>query len=139
MFVAAIVVQNDVDEFAGRHDGLDGVEETDELAVAMTLHATTEHGAIQDVEGGKQGRGAVAGIVVGLRGWVAWTEGLIGAGALQGLDPALFVDGQHHGVGRRIHIKAHDLLDFLGEGRIVRADPMRLQAMLLPDPLHGAQ
>ena len=75
-----------MDEFAGRHGGLDGVEETDELAVAMTLHAAAEHRAIQNVEGGKQRRRAVAGIVVGLSGWVPWAEGPLGAGSLQSLD-----------------------------------------------------
>ena len=34
LFVAVIIVQDDVDEFAGRHGGLDGVEETDELTVS---------------------------------------------------------------------------------------------------------
>ena len=47
--VGGDVVEDGVDRLAGRDGDLDGVEETDELPVAMTLHATAEHGAIQDV------------------------------------------------------------------------------------------
>lgn len=65
------------------------------------------------------------------------------AGALQSLDLALLIDGQHHGVGRWVHVEADHILDLGGEGGIARVlerpDPMRLQAILLPDPLHGAQ
>ena len=52
MLVTADVVQDRVDELARRHGGLDGIEETDELAVAMALHTAAEHGARQDVAGG---------------------------------------------------------------------------------------
>lgn len=70
MFVAAIVVQDHVNELAGRNGSLDDVEKADELAMAMPLHAAAEYGAVQDVESREQGRGAVAGIVVGLSGGV---------------------------------------------------------------------
>ena len=70
-------------------------------------------------------------------------ERQVGAGALQSLDLALLVDGQHDGMGGRVHVEADHILDLLGEGRVVRAlegpHPMRLQAVRLPDPLHGAQ
>lgn len=43
----------------------------------------------------------------------------------------------------RVHVGADDILDLLGEGWIVRAleaaDPMRLEAMGVPDALDGAQ
>lgn len=56
---------------------------------------------------------------------------------------SLLVDGQHHRVAGGIHIEANDILDLGGEGGIMRtlerADPIGLQTMLLPDPLHGAQ
>jgi hypothetical protein len=115
----------------------------DELAVSVALHAAAEHGTGQDVEGGKQRRRAVTGIVVGLGGGMAGGERPIGAGPLQRLDLALLVDGQHHRVGGRVYVEADDILDLGGEGRVTRAleraQSMRLEAVSVPDPLHGAQ
>jgi len=31
----------------------------------------------------------------------------------------MIVDGQHEGVGGRLHIKTDDILEFFGEGRVV--------------------
>jgi hypothetical protein len=46
-------------------------------------------------------------------------------------------------MGRRVHVEADDIFDFLGEGRIAGpfegADAMRLQAVRFPDALDGAQ
>ena len=56
---------------------------------------------------------------------------------------ALFVDRQHDGMARRVHVEADNILDLLGEGGVVRAlegaDAVRLQAMRLPNALHRAQ
>jgi hypothetical protein len=82
VLVASVVVEHHVDHLARRDRGLDGVEETDELTVAMALHAAAEHRAVQDVKGSKQRRGAVVGIVVRLRGWMPRSEGPVGARAL---------------------------------------------------------
>jgi hypothetical protein len=64
VLVASVIVEDAVDELAGRDRGLDGVEETDELLVPMALHAATEDRTLEDIEGGEQGRGAVPDIVV---------------------------------------------------------------------------
>lgn len=85
----------------------------------------------------------MAGVVVGLGGGMPRSEGLVEAGSLQSLDLALLVDGEHHGMGGWVHVEADDVLDLLGKSWIVGSlegpDPMRLQAMRLPDPLDGAQ
>ena len=52
MLVGGIVVEDGVDELTGRHRGLDPIEQTDELLVAMSRHALTNHGAIEDIERG---------------------------------------------------------------------------------------
>jgi hypothetical protein len=85
MLVGGIVVGDGVDDLAGRHRRLDGIEEADELLVAVALHASAEHGAIENVEGCEQRRGDVALVVMrmvpalpgfnGSPGWVrssAW-------------------------------------------------------------------
>jgi hypothetical protein len=50
--------------FGGRDGLLDGVEKTDELLMAMALHAPSDHLALQHVEGREQGGRAVALVVV---------------------------------------------------------------------------
>jgi hypothetical protein len=68
--VSRVVVEDHVHDLAGRYSRFDAVEKADELAMAMALHATAEHRAMKNVEGGKQRRGAVTGIIVGLGGRV---------------------------------------------------------------------
>ena len=84
VLVTAVVVGHHVDRLARWDCRLDGVEETDELTVAMALHAAAEHGAFQDVEGGKQGRGAVAGVVVRLSSGMPGSERLVGTRSAPG-------------------------------------------------------
>src|SRR5512144_1997264 len=41
MFVGGVVLQNGVDDLAGRNDALDGAEEADEFLVTVALHVAT--------------------------------------------------------------------------------------------------
>src|SRR5688572_23867139 len=50
MLVGGIVVEDDVDELAGRHLCLEGIEEADKLLMTVTLHAAAEDGAVEHVE-----------------------------------------------------------------------------------------
>jgi hypothetical protein len=54
-----VVVEDDVDDLAGRHFGLDSIQESDELLMAVTLNIAADDGAIKDIERGEQGGGAV--------------------------------------------------------------------------------
>ena len=56
VLVGGVVVEDDVDDLAGRHLGLDGVEEADELLVPVALHVAADDGAVEHVEGGEQRR-----------------------------------------------------------------------------------
>ena len=49
MLVGGVVIQDGVDDLPGRDIPLDGVEEADEFLVAMLLHASPDHRAVQDV------------------------------------------------------------------------------------------
>jgi hypothetical protein len=60
MLVGGIVVEHRVHRLAIRDLALDRVEETDEFAVAMTLHAAPDDPAVEHAERREQGRGAVA-------------------------------------------------------------------------------
>ena len=55
MLMAGVIVDNGMDQLAGRDRALDGIEKADELLVPMSLHAAAEDDAIERVEGGKQG------------------------------------------------------------------------------------
>ena len=50
VLVSGIVIADRMDELAGRNCRLDGVEEADELLMAMALHALADDGAVEHVE-----------------------------------------------------------------------------------------
>jgi len=61
--------------------------------------------------------------------------------ATEGLDLGLFIDAQHHSVGRRLQVEAHHIGDLRGSRRI-RAElegfeAVRLQSVRLPHAMHG--
>ena len=63
-FVAAIIVEDAVDQLAGRHGPLDGCDEPEELLMSMARHAATDDPAFEHAERGEQGRRAVAFLIV---------------------------------------------------------------------------
>ena len=88
---------------------LDGVEEADELLMAMALHVAADHRAVEHVHGREQRRRAVALVVVGHGSGAALLHRQAGLGAVERLDLALFVDRQDDGVRRRIDIEPDDV------------------------------
>ena len=97
----------------------------------VLFHTPAQHGAVQDIEGCEQGGGAVTLVVMGHGGALARLQRQAGLGPVKRLDLALFVNGQHHGMAGRLHVKAHHILDLLSEGWIAglleRAQPVRLK------------
>jgi hypothetical protein len=102
-----------------------------------------EHRPVEHVQGGEEGGGAVALVVVGHRRASARLGGQPRLGAVEGLDLGLLVDGQDHRVPRRGHVEPDDRRELGEEGWIARAlegaDPVRLELVRGPDPLHRAQ
>ena len=142
VLVGGVIVEDDVDGLAGRHLGVDGVEEADELLVAVALHVLADHGAVEHVEGGKQRGRAVPLVVVGHGAEPSLLHGQAGLGAVERLDLALLVDRQHDGVGRRVDIEADDVAQLVDELRIVGQlelpPAVGLQPVRLPDAAHRA-
>ena len=99
VFVGGVVVEDHVDHLAGWDGALDGVEEADELLVAVALHALADHRALEHVEGGEQGGGTVALVVVGHRAEAAGRHRQARLGAVERLDLRFLVDREDHGVG----------------------------------------
>lgn len=143
VFVGGVIVEDGVDPLAGRNVSFDGVEEADELLMSVLLHASSEDGAVQDIEGGEESCCTVAFVVVGHGSSLAGLERQPRLGAIQSLDLGLLIDGEHHGVSGRVHVQAHDVLDFLGEGRIVGtlegSQAVGRELVGLPDALDRGQ
>jgi hypothetical protein len=136
LFVGGVVVDDGVDDFSGRDGALDGVEEADELLVAMPSYAASDHGSVEEVERGEQSGRAVALVIMGHRTAFPGLERQARLRAVERLDLALLVDRDDHHVLGRVHVEADDVLDLLGELRIVGAlegaNAMRLQPVRLP-------
>ena len=60
MLVGGVIVEDGMDDLAGRHGAFHGIEEADKFAMAMRRHAAPEDGAVQDIERGEQRGDAVA-------------------------------------------------------------------------------
>ena len=92
MLVGGVVVEDDVDHLAGRHLGLDRVQEAHELLMAVALHVAADDGPVEDVERSEQGRGAMALVVVRHGAEPALLQRQARQGAIESLDLALLVD-----------------------------------------------
>src|SRR5258707_11333903 len=75
MFMGRVVVDDSVNRLSFWNLRLDLVEEADELLMAVTFHVVTDDGAIENVEGGEERRGAIAFVVVRHRGLAGETQG----------------------------------------------------------------
>ena len=80
-------------------------------------------------------------VIVGLAGGQARPQREQRLGATERLDLRFLVQTQYHGLRRRGQIQAHHIVHLLfrrGVGReLERRDPMGLQRVPLPDPVHG--
>ena len=94
LLVGGVVVDDGVDDFSGRDDALDGVEEADELLVSMPSHAASDHGSVEEVERGEQSGRAVALVVMGHRPAFSGLKRQARLRAVERLDLALLVGGR---------------------------------------------
>ena len=118
MLVGGIVVEDGVDRLVGWRRAFDGIEEADEFLMGMALHAAAEDNAIEGVEGGEQGGGAVPLVIMGHGPAFAGLHGQTRLSTIERLDLGFFIDGQHYGVGWWMHIEADDVFDLCGEGGV---------------------
>src|SRR5207237_2606766 len=126
-----------VDRFVGRHFAFDGIEKADEFLMPAALHTAPDDLAFKDIEGGEQGGGAVALVIVGHGGTTPLLHWQPGLSAVERLDLAFLVDAEDHGMGRWIDVEANDLLEFvvgLGVvGDLDRAHRIALEPVPLPN------
>ena len=117
MLVGGVIVEDGVDRLSRRNLLLDGIEEADELLMAMTLHVAADHRAVENVQRGEQRRRAVPLVVVRHGSGAALLQRQSGLGAVERLNLALLVDRQDDGVRGRIDIKPDDVAQFVDEAR----------------------
>jgi hypothetical protein len=140
--VGFVIVENEMDGLSGGDLPLDGIEEADELLMAVALHAAADDLAFEHIESGEERGRAMAFVIVGQGSGAALLQGQARLGPVERLDLALLVDGEHEGVRRRIDIEADHVLELGGKlgigGELELADPVRLQPVRTPDALHRA-
>src|SRR5579875_177039 len=111
------------------------------LLMAMTALAPADHGSVGQVQSGEQRCGAMANVVVSHAFDIAQAHGQQRLGALQGLDLALFIDAQHHGLVRWIQVQPHDIPHFFNEegigGKLQVTLPMWLKTKRTPNAMYG--
>ena len=110
-----------MDQLAGRYCAFDGIEETDEVLVAVLRQTAVEDGTVEDVERGEQGGRTVALVIMGHGAALPRLQGQAWLGAIERLNLAFFTDREHDGMCRRADVEPDDILDLLGEGEVVRA------------------
>ena len=87
------------------------------VLVPVALHVATDTPAVQHIERGEKRGGAVSFVVVGQGAAATTLQRQSRLSAVQGLD--LLVEREHYRMGGRRHIEADDVVQLLGEGRIV--------------------
>ena len=142
MLVRDVVVDDQVHVEVGGHVRVDPAQEAEELLMSVARLAVRDHRSGSHFEGGEQGGGAVAPVIVGHPLDVAQPHRQHRLRPLQSLDLALFVDAQHHRVVRGVEVEPDDVAYLLDEERVGRQlevlVPVRLQAEQLEPALHGA-
>src|SRR6266404_5227719 len=116
--VGGIIVDDEMQVEIGQSPFVDGLEKAEELAMPVAGHALADDCAVEHVESRKQGRGAVALVVMRHRPAAALLHRQPRLGAVERLDLAFFIDRQHQGLVGRIEVKADDILDLGDEVRI---------------------
>ena len=139
MFVGAIIVYDEVQVEFGWGFAVDFLEETDKFLVPMARHTVADYFAVEHAEGCEEGGRAVAFIIVRPSPATALLHREARLGAVEGLDLTLLVHTQNQGLVRRIQIQTNDVAEFLDKAFIAAElegpDQMRLEVVLLPDPL----
>ena len=137
VLVYGIVIKDDVDGFVRWNLGVDHVQKADEFLVPVALHIAPDNGPVEDIQGGKEGCGSIAFVVVGHGAQTSFFHRQARLGTVKRLDLAFLIDRQDDGVGWRIDIEANDIAQFGDKiriaGELELPIAVRLQAMRSPD------
>ena len=118
MLVAAVIVEDDMNQLPGRDVALEAVEKAQKLLVPVALHALPGDPAVEHVQGGKQCRRSIAEIIVRHRPSASPLHRQAGLGSVQGLDLAFFINREHHRMRWRVDVKPDHIAQFGGKLRV---------------------
>lgn len=139
--VRPVIVHHQMEGEALWEFAVQAAEKFQELLVPVPGHTLANDLPIQHAQRGKEGRGAVALVIVRHRAAAAPFERQPRLGAVQRLDLALFVHTEHHRLLRRIQIQPDHVGEFLQEKRVAgkfeRPSQVRLEIVRLPESLDG--
>lgn len=116
LFVRSAVIQDDMNGLVCGHFGLDSIQEADEFLMPVALHVSSDHGSIQHIERGKQGRNPVAFVVMRHGRPATTLEWQARLRAIERLNSALFIDRDHDGMGWWRDVEPDDIVKLFGEG-----------------------
>src|SRR5438552_12266808 len=91
VFVGGIVVDDQVELFVGGRLAIDETQELQPFLMAMTLHVSGHHTAVEGVESGKQRGGSMPLVIMRHRMGTALFHGQTGLATVKSLDLALLV------------------------------------------------
>jgi hypothetical protein len=139
--VRAVVIHDQVDVQVAWHRLIQGVQKLPELHRAVTPVNLAKDLSRLELQRRKEGRDAMAGVVVASAFRLPGPHGQDGLGPVQCLDLRLLIHAEHHRVVRRVHVEPDNishLLDEEGVGRQLEAlHPMGLKAEGVPDAADG--
>jgi len=117
------------------------LQERDELQVGVAFEAASMDLAAGHFQRGEQAGGAVTGVIVGHAGRQSGPHRQCRLGAVERLNLGLFIHAQHQGALGRVQVQGHDIgqlgVELGVAAELEGFDPMRLQTVFLPDPVHG--
>src|SRR6266705_3060984 len=114
--VRAVVVDDEMQSQLRRRLAVDAGQEADELAAPMARQALTNDLAVEQAEGRKQRRRAMARVIMRLPGGDAGPQRQQRRRSVQGLNLALLVHRQLQGLVWWIQVQAHDVPELLHDG-----------------------
>ena len=138
MLMGAVVVDDEVEVKAWRGFLLYFLEKADEFLMAVTGQAVADHLSVEHAECRKECRRPVTPVVVCAGSQAPLLHGKPRLGPVEGLDLALLVDAEHHGLVGRVKVEADNVVKLRDEVLVPPDfegfDEMGLQVVLLPYP-----
>ena len=138
MFVRSVIVDDQMQVELSGSLAVDPLQKPNELLVSMTWHTIADHAAVEQAQGCKQSRGAVAFVIVRHGATTALLQRQPRLSSIQGLNLRFLVDTQDQRLIGRIQIQADNVVQLfdkpLVSAELKSLGQMGLQIMLFPDP-----
>src|SRR6516225_1471061 len=143
VFMSGVIVSNNVDVEIGRALLVDQCEKGEPFLMTMARREVGDELAVEIIERGEQGQGAVPYVIMGLGADVANAQRQTRLRALERLALRFLIAAQHQGLLRRVQIKPDHVPELLFKplvvGQFEGAREVRLDVVGGPQPLHACR